>query len=80
MFSLGRRFLGAGNLGDLGERLVILEEMFLGETGHAFNLLGVLARGREEVLRLAELDEKIKGGELDYEAALLELALTADLR
>lgn len=42
---------------------------------HIMSMCGALARGREETLALASLDESVKSGELDDETALMAFAL-----
>jgi hypothetical protein len=58
------------------ERLAVLEELFLRKEAGAyiFNSLGFQARG-EEALRLSEYDIAVKSGKLEYEEALLDLAI-----
>lgn len=58
------------------ERLRLLEKLLLQkkEPAYIFNSLAYSVRGRE-LIRLADYDAAIKGGNLDYEEALLDFVL-----
>ena len=59
------------------EKLKLLERLLLQkkEPAYIFNSLAFSARGRE-LIRLADYDAAIKGGNLDYEEALTDFVLT----
>lgn len=73
-FGLVSGFLRANTL---SQRMIYLATLFLRneEPRYLFNLFCSFAREREDVLALARYDEMIKGGSLEDEIALLDLAL-----
>jgi len=61
-------------------RLFYLESLFLrGDSPrYVLNMISACARGRDDVLALADIDEQVKSGALDDEAGLLAFALGTD--
>jgi len=73
LFSMALRFLGLRGM----DRLVCLETMLSDgyAVSHVFNLLCAVAKKREDVFALAEIDEGVKGGVMDDEVGLTLFAL-----
>jgi len=65
------------NIGGVGERLGLLEELFFdgADAGMVFNFLAIMVSGERDKKRMADYDAAVKSGKLEYEEALLDFAI-----
>jgi len=75
VFDIAKQIMWSRNW---AEKLKLLEKLLLQkkEPAYIFNSLAYSARGRE-LIRLADYDAAIKGGNLDYEEALLDFVIAS---